>query len=59
MYYSSFQINLSDVIGSVVQQLGIKLPLMSLMESKDPDVKKYALTAVQKIMVTNWEYLSL
>jgi len=43
---------------NIVQQLGLKLPLMKLMEDKEPEVKKHALLAVQKIMVTNWEYLS-
>jgi len=42
---------------TIVQHLGIKIPLMVLMEDKDPEVKKQALTAVQKLMVHNWEYL--
>jgi len=42
---------------TIVQQLGIKIPLMILMEDKDLEVKKQALTAVQKLMVHNWEYL--
>jgi len=42
----------------IVQKLGIKLPLMKLMEDSDPEVKKQALVAVQKLLVTNWEYLS-
>jgi len=42
---------------TIVQQLGIKIPLMTLMEDKDPEVKKHALTAIQKLMVHNWEYL--
>jgi len=42
---------------TIIQQLGIKMPLMLLMEDKDTDVKKQALTAIQKIMVHNWEYL--
>jgi len=41
----------------IVQQLGIKIPLMKLMEDKDADVRKNALMAVQKLMVTNWEYI--
>jgi len=43
----------------IVQQLGIKLPLMKLMEDPDENVRKHALLAVQKLMVTNWEYLSV
>jgi len=43
----------------LIQQLSIKIPLMALMENKDPDVKKNAILAVQKLMVTNWEYLSI
>jgi V-type H+-transporting ATPase subunit H len=44
---------------SILQQLNIKIPLMQLMEDKDPEVKKQALAAVQKLMVFNWEYLSM
>jgi len=42
----------------LVQQLGIKGPLMALMEHEDPEVKKHAILAVQKVMVHNWEYLT-
>jgi len=42
----------------LVQQLGIKGPLMVLMEHEDTDVKKHAILAVQKVMVHNWEYLT-
>jgi V-type H+-transporting ATPase subunit H len=42
----------------IVQQLHIKLPLMKLMEDPDPEVRKHALLAIQKLMVTNWEYLT-
>jgi V-type H+-transporting ATPase subunit H len=42
----------------LIQQTGLKLALMKLMEDKDSEIKKHALLAVQKLMVTNWEYLS-
>ncbi|PRP84683.1 hypothetical protein PROFUN_07933 [Planoprotostelium fungivorum] len=42
----------------IIQQLGLKIPLMTLMEDKDAEVKKNALLAVQKLMVTNWEYIA-
>jgi len=41
----------------IIGQTGIKIPLMKLMEDKDQDVRKNALMAVQKLMVTNWEYI--
>lgn len=42
----------------LVQQLGLKLPLMKHMEDKNADVRKQALLAVQKLMVTHWEFLT-
>ena len=44
---------------NIIQQLGIKIPLMALMEDKDPEIRKQALTAIQKLMVHNWEYLNM
>jgi len=38
----------------ILQKLDMKVPIMTLMESKDPEVKKNALLAVQKLMVHNW-----
>jgi len=38
----------------ILQKLDMKVPIMTLMESKDAEVKKNALLAVQKLMVHNW-----
>lgn len=43
---------------SVAQQLGIKLDIMKLMAHEDPEVKKQSLFSIQKMMVTNWEYIA-
>jgi len=43
---------------SIIQKLHIKLPLMKLMEDQDTEVRKHALLAVQKLLVTNWEYIT-
>jgi len=43
---------------TLVQQMGLKVPLMKHMEDKNGDVRKQALLAVQKLMVTHWEFLS-
>jgi len=42
----------------LINQLGLKEPLMFLMATGDPETKKQSLLALQKVMVTNWEYLS-
>jgi len=43
---------------TLIQQMGLKVPLMKHMEDKNADVRKQALLAVQKLMVTHWEFLS-
>jgi V-type H+-transporting ATPase subunit H len=42
---------------TVVEQLGGKQLVMSLLSHEDPNVRYEALLAVQKLMVHNWEYL--
>jgi len=41
----------------VLEQLGGKTLVMSLLSHTDPNVRYEALLAVQKLMVHNWEYL--
>lgn len=41
----------------VLEQLGGKTIVMSLLAHEDPNVRYEALLAVQKLMVHNWEYL--
>jgi len=41
----------------VLEQLGGKTLVMSLLGHEDPNVRYEALLAVQKLMVHNWEYL--
>jgi len=43
---------------TLIQQMGLKVPLMKHMEDKNADVRKQALLAVQKLMVTHWEFLA-
>lgn len=40
-------------------QYGGKDKVIQIMadEAEDPEVKKYALLATQKIMITHWDYL--
>lgn len=42
----------------IITQIGLKLDIMKLMTHENPEVKKQALFAIQKTMVTNWEYLA-
>lgn len=41
----------------VLKQVDLKSPVMTLLHHSSPEVKKEALLALQKIMVTNWESL--
>lgn len=41
----------------VLENLGCKVRVMGMMAHNDPNVRKEALLAVQKLMVHNWEYL--
>merc|ERR1712025_1532273 len=41
----------------VLEQLGGKTMVMTLLSHADPNVRYEALLAVQKLMVHNWEYL--
>ncbi|KYQ90178.1 vacuolar ATP synthase subunit H [Tieghemostelium lacteum] len=42
----------------IIESLGIKPDIMTLMSNTNEEVKKQALFALQKMMITNWEYLS-
>lgn len=42
---------------AIVAECGGKERVMGLMGSADPDVQKAALISVQKILVTNWQFL--
>mmetsp|Transcript_5066 Transcript_5066/g.7448 ORF Transcript_5066/g.7448 Transcript_5066/m.7448 type:complete len:162 (+) Transcript_5066:3-488(+) len=42
----------------LIAQFGPKAPAMKLLKHEDPQVQKYALVAVQRLMVINWEYLN-
>lgn len=39
---------------SVLENLGCKVMVMKMMTHNDPNVRKEALLAVQKLMVHNW-----
>lgn len=55
--FLSFFLKILFFIFSILQQIGVKYPLMELMDHKDSEVRKQALLAVQKLLVTHWEYL--
>eukprot|EP01129_Flabellula_baltica_P005127 TRINITY_DN182_c0_g2_i1.p1 TRINITY_DN182_c0_g2~~TRINITY_DN182_c0_g2_i1.p1 ORF type:complete len:459 (+),score=102.68 TRINITY_DN182_c0_g2_i1:492-1868(+) len=42
----------------ILEDLGCKVQIMKLLNHTDDNVKGEALLALQKLMVTNWEYLS-
>jgi V-type H+-transporting ATPase subunit H len=42
---------------SLVIELNAKDKIFNLMESKEEDLKSYALLTTQKIMIQNWEFL--
>lgn len=41
----------------IVSRLGGKEIIMKMMSHEDPEVQKYTLQCISKIMVTNWEHL--
>ena len=41
----------------LMTEFGAKQPAMGIRKHSDPEVQKYALTCVQRLMVINWEYL--
>ena len=42
-----------------VEDFGAKLAVMSILKHSDPEVQKHALTAVQRLMVINWDLLAV
>jgi len=43
---------------AIAQHLQLKTEIMKQLDNKDPETKKEALLALQKLMVVHWEYLS-
>ena len=43
----------------LMTQFGAKLAVMSILKHSDPEVQKHALTAVQRLMVINWDLLAV
>ena len=41
-------------VSSILENLGCKVKVMGMMTHDDPNVRKEALLAVQKLMVHNW-----
>lgn len=42
---------------TVIKHLGAKDAIMALIDHADPEVQRYALQCISKILVTNWEFL--
>ena len=43
----------------LMTQFGAKLAVMSILKHSDPEVQKHALTAIQRLMVINWDLLAV
>lgn len=43
---------------AIIEQIDCKVPIMKLLNHESEKVKGEALLALQKVMVTNWEYLN-
>ena len=43
----------------LMTQFGAKLAVMAILKHSDPEVQKHALTAVQRLMVINWDLLAV
>ena len=43
----------------LMTQFGAKLAVMSILKHSNPEVQKHALTAVQRLMVINWDLLAV
>jgi V-type H+-transporting ATPase subunit H len=42
---------------SIVHNLDVKAPIIKLLTNNDTEVRSQALLTLQKVMITNWEYL--
>jgi V-type H+-transporting ATPase subunit H len=47
-----------DALSRIVKLFGAKEKVMDLIEHGNPDVARYALQCVSKIMVQKWEFVS-